>query len=134
MDAVSPRRRGIDLLQHTRCRLMDLDDTARTRRTPLDMDPDAFAAAGHRLVDDIAGLLESMRTRRLGPTEGPSGIRDVLAADRALPESGMDPGDLLRDAVDLLVPYSLYNGHPRFFGYITGAPAPVGMLGDFLAS
>src|SRR5690606_18673400 len=57
-----------------------------------------------------------------------------LAADRALPESGMDPGDLLRDAVDLLVPYSLYNGRPRFFGYITGAPAPVGMLGDFLAS
>src|SRR5207253_8831214 len=28
----------------------------------------------------------------------------------------------------------LFNGHPRFFGYITSSPAPIGMLGDLLAS
>src|SRR5262249_33121501 len=30
--------------------------------------------------------------------------------------------------------HSLLNGHPRFFGYITAPPAPIGILGDFLAS
>jgi aromatic-L-amino-acid/L-tryptophan decarboxylase len=30
--------------------------------------------------------------------------------------------------------HSLLNGHPRFFGYITSSPAPIGMLGDLLAS
>jgi glutamate/tyrosine decarboxylase-like PLP-dependent enzyme len=28
----------------------------------------------------------------------------------------------------------LFNAHPRFFGYITAAPAPIGVLGDFLAA
>src|SRR5262249_61195197 len=27
-----------------------------------------------------------------------------------------------------------FAGHPRFFGYITSSPAPVGALGDLLAS
>ena len=29
--------------------------------------------------------------------------------------------------------HSLFNGHPRFFGYITSSPAPIGALGDLLA-
>ncbi|MEX0741897.1 MAG: aminotransferase class V-fold PLP-dependent enzyme, partial [Phycisphaeraceae bacterium] len=53
---------------------------------------------------------------------------------RALPESGTDPGELLGSTAKLLFDHSLFNGHPRFFGYITSSPAPVGMLGDLLAS
>src|SRR5262249_11473466 len=30
--------------------------------------------------------------------------------------------------------HSLFNAHPRFFGYITAPPAPIGILGDFLAA
>src|SRR5690606_7283374 len=30
--------------------------------------------------------------------------------------------------------HSTFNGHPRFFGYITAGPAPIGILGDLLAS
>ena len=30
--------------------------------------------------------------------------------------------------------HSLFNAHPRFFGYITASPAPIGILGDFLAA
>jgi len=33
-----------------------------------------------------------------------------------------------------LFEHSLFNGHPRFFGYITASPAPIGMLGDLLAA
>src|SRR6185503_11276863 len=30
--------------------------------------------------------------------------------------------------------HSLYNGHPRFMGYITSSPAPAGALADFVAA
>ena len=47
---------------------------------------------------------------------------------------GTDPGPLLERTAQLLFEHSLFNGHPRFFGYITASPAPIGMLGDFLAA
>jgi glutamate/tyrosine decarboxylase-like PLP-dependent enzyme len=34
----------------------------------------------------------------------------------------------------LLVQHSLFNGHPRFFGYITSSAAPLGALADLLAA
>jgi len=46
----------------------------------------------------------------------------------------MDPGLLLENTAQLLFAHSLINGHPRFFGYITAPPAPIGILGDFLAA
>jgi len=46
----------------------------------------------------------------------------------------MDPGLLLEQTAELLFAHSLLNGHPRFFGYVTAAPAPIGILGDFLAA
>ena len=39
-----------------------------------------------------------------------------------------------REIAPRLFDHSLFNAHPRFFGYITAPPAPIGILGDFLAS
>jgi glutamate/tyrosine decarboxylase-like PLP-dependent enzyme len=36
--------------------------------------------------------------------------------------------------VDLLTGHSLFNGHPKFFGYITSSPLPIGALADLLAA
>jgi glutamate/tyrosine decarboxylase-like PLP-dependent enzyme len=52
----------------------------------------------------------------------------------SLPEEGIEAGALLEECASLLFEHSLFNGHPRFFGYITSSPAPIGMLGDLLAS
>jgi glutamate/tyrosine decarboxylase-like PLP-dependent enzyme len=46
----------------------------------------------------------------------------------------MDGGALLEETARKLFDHSLFNGHPRFFGYITAGPAPIGMLGDLLAA
>jgi glutamate/tyrosine decarboxylase-like PLP-dependent enzyme len=104
------------------------------RRAPLDLSPEAFAEAGHKLVDEVAGLLASMRERPVAADVTPEAIREALGAERSLPEDGTNASDLLSQAFDLLAPVSTYNGHPRFFGYITGAPAPLGALADLLAS
>jgi aromatic-L-amino-acid decarboxylase len=41
---------------------------------------------------------------------------------------------LIDRAADLLLEHSLFNGNPRFWGYITSSPAPIGMLGEMLAA
>jgi glutamate/tyrosine decarboxylase-like PLP-dependent enzyme len=110
------------------------DDVLRGRRTPLEMEADAFARAGHRMVDRIADLLRTLPDRPVIPGESPDEVRRVLEADRSLPDQGGDPEELLEWATEMLIDHSLYNGHPRFFGYITAAPAPIGILGDLLAS
>lgn len=101
---------------------------------PLALSGDAFRSLGHELVDRIADLLDTLPTRPVTPGESPEVIRSLLDADARLPDQGTDPTTLLRDTTELLVEHSLYNGHPRFFGYITSSPAPIGILGDFLAS
>src|SRR5262249_50047416 len=106
----------------------------RARHAAIDMAPDDFRAAGHELVDAIAGWLRAMPTGVVTKGEPPAEIRRVLDADRTLPEHGADPARLLGDAASMLFEHSLFNAHPRFFGYITSSPAPIGILADFLAS
>jgi len=68
------------------------------------------------------------------PNETGASVRAELNADRGLPERGEEAGVLLERAAQLLFDHSLFNGHPKFFGYITSSPAPIGVLGDLLAS
>lgn len=110
------------------------DDALSGRRTPVDLTPEQFAEMGHRLVDDIARLLSEMRTRPLAPGLEPDEVRERLDASAGLADEGTDPADLLRETTDLLMDNSVYNGHPRFFGYITAGAAPMGVLADLLAS
>jgi aromatic-L-amino-acid decarboxylase len=109
-------------------------DHLRSRAAPLEMTDEQFRSLGHNLVDQIADFLASLRKRPVTPGESPNEVRAALGVTRALPDAGQDPGDLLREAVNLLLEHSLFNGHPRFFGYITSSAAPIGMLADLLAA
>lgn len=111
-----------------------MSDIDSGRTTPIDMSAEEFSEIGHRLIDDLTELLRGMRTRPLGPGESPEEIRELLDANAPLPQEGMDASVLMRETTELLVDHSLYNSHPRFFGYITAPAAPIGILGDLLAS
>jgi glutamate/tyrosine decarboxylase-like PLP-dependent enzyme len=50
------------------------------------------------------------------------------------PSKGESPQKLLEESAKLLFDHSLFNGHPRFWGYITSSAAPIGALADMLAS
>src|SRR5580765_987618 len=106
----------------------------RSRNAPIAMDRETFQAVGHRLVDQLAGLLESVPARPVAPASTPFEIREALNLTAPLPEEGTDAAALLEDITRQLFDHSLFNAHPKFFGYITSSPAPIGMLGDFLAS
>jgi glutamate/tyrosine decarboxylase-like PLP-dependent enzyme len=93
-----------------------------------------FRKAGHTLIDRLADLMESMADRPVTSGKTPLEIRDLLDADANLPSDTSDAGEILAGAADLVIDHSLYNGHPRFWGYITSSPAPIGVLGDLIAS
>jgi aromatic-L-amino-acid decarboxylase len=103
------------------------------RDVPLEIDSARFRAAGHALVDRVADLLASLPERPVAPHTTPSAIRARLG-DGRLPEEGSDPAALLEEATSILTDNSTFNGHPRFFGYITASAAPIGILADMLAS
>jgi glutamate/tyrosine decarboxylase-like PLP-dependent enzyme len=98
------------------------------------MDAATFRALGHRLVDQLAESLDALPRGPVTRDESPSAVRGALSLTEPLPESGRDPGPLLQQTARLLFEHSLFNAHPRFFGYITAAPAPIGVLGDFLSA
>src|SRR5436190_19938495 len=109
-------------------------DQLRSRAAPLEMTAEQFRSLGHEIVDRISRFLASIREHPVTPAESPEEVRGALAANRALPEEGKNPDALLRDAADLLFAHSLFNGHPRFYGYITSSAAPIGILADLLAA
>jgi glutamate/tyrosine decarboxylase-like PLP-dependent enzyme len=102
------------------------------RHVPLEMSSEEFRQAGHRLVDDISGFIESLPTRPVAGDDSPRAVRSLLPT--GLPEAGAPAPGLLAEAASLLFEHSTFNGHPRFFGYITSSAAPIGALADLLAA
>lgn len=88
---------------------------------------------GRQVVDQIAGFLASLPDRPVASGESPAQVRALLG-DRPLPADGAPTADLLRAAADLIFGHSVLNSHPRFWGYITASPAPIGILADLLAA
>ena len=104
------------------------------RVSPLEIPPEQFRELGYRLVDRIAAFLDALPQRPVTPGESPSVVRRALDAENPLPQQGDHPASLLDRAADLLLAHSLFNGHPRFWGYVTSSAAPIGALAEMLAA
>jgi glutamate/tyrosine decarboxylase-like PLP-dependent enzyme len=113
---------------------MHNDDDLKNRTAPLAMSSEEFRELGTQLINRIADFLEALPSRRVTPAESPADVRDALAGSHTLPQNGVDAGQLLDKAADLLFDHSLFNGHPRFWGYVTSSAAPIGALGELLAA
>ncbi|MFL5732452.1 MAG: pyridoxal phosphate-dependent decarboxylase family protein, partial [Chloroflexia bacterium] len=110
-----------------------MENPNQPRRAPIDMSPEQFRELGYRLVDRIVEHMAAMPAGPVTPGETPKSVREVLG-DGPLPARGMDPQSLLDETTRLLFEHSLFIGHPRFLGFITSSPAPIGALGDLLAA
>jgi glutamate/tyrosine decarboxylase-like PLP-dependent enzyme len=111
---------------------MALDEISDRRLSAINMDAARFREAGHQLIDEIADFISSIGHYPVTSAPTPSSLHAKLPA--GMPLTGSDPLSLLKDSWKLLVENSLLNSHPRFWGYITSSPAPVGILADLLAS
>lgn len=103
------------------------------RDNSIELSKEEFQQIGYDLIDQIAELFDTMEKRPVTTAKRPSELKKILG-DRSLPENGIPPTELVAQTTDLLINNSLFNGHPKFFGYITSSPAPLGVLADLLAS
>ncbi len=88
-------------------------------------------ALGHRMLDDMFAHFESLRER---PVWQPM-TDEIRGRFRApLPRQGQPAADVYQTFLDSIVPYSMGNDHPRFWGWVMGNGSPLGMLADMLAS
>jgi aromatic-L-amino-acid/L-tryptophan decarboxylase len=108
-------------------------DHANHRMSPIEMNKDDFKKIGYRLVDAIADFYDHINKGPVTTGETPKQVQTVLGND-ALPENGTSVSALFDRATDLLFNHSLFNGHPKFFGYITSSPTQIGALADLLAA
>jgi len=104
------------------------------KRAVIDMSAEEFRSVGHTLIDNLADFLADLPGKKITKGLMPSEVRNIIDAALSLPETGSDSTQLLKKAVTVMTEYSLFNGHPKFFGYITSSPAPIGALGDLIAS
>jgi glutamate/tyrosine decarboxylase-like PLP-dependent enzyme len=112
---------------------MEKTQALRYRIAPLEMTPSEFRKAGYRLIDQVAELLCTLPERPVAPNESPATLRALLGSP-SLPEQGRDASTLLVETANLLFDHSVFNGHPRFMGFITSSAAPIGTLGELLAT
>lgn len=103
------------------------------RESPLEISKDEFKRVGYQLIDTLSGFIDTIDEKPVTSGETPKQIQAVLG-NASLPEQGTSVAALFSVAADLLLNHSLLNGHPKFFGYITSSPTPIGALADLLAS
>lgn len=108
---------------------MAVPSNQRSLTTFIDWTAGEWRAAGQRVLDLAARVSTGWADRPPAPP-----VVDASPFQSPLPETGVDLDRLLDRLVNEIAPAAAFNGHPRWFGYITSSPAPIGVLGDFFAS
>lgn len=101
------------------------------RRGHLDPeDWNAFRDTCHQVVEE---MVDRFRNSSSGPVWREIPDRVTRAFQEGLPGKGRPIPQLLTQVREDLLPYTLGNAHPRFYGWVNGAGTPVGALAEFLS-
>ena len=101
------------------------------RKTLDPVDWDEFAAFGHRLIDDMTEHLRTIGERPVWQSMPPA-VRERL--DAPLPRAGAGRDAAYAEFLRDVLPYSVGNVHPRFWGWVIGTGSPSGMLYEMLTA
>ena len=94
-------------------------------------DWDSFRALAHAALDDAVDYVRTIRERPVW-TPVPRSVQEKL--DEPLPVEPQGLPAAYRDLKELVLPYPVGNLHPRFFGWVHGAGAPVGVVAEMIAA
>ncbi len=92
----------------------------------------ALKRFGHQIIDDLASYLSTIRERPVWQPL-PDAVRRALR-EQELPHAGRPFEETLTFLEQMVLPFPLGNGHPRFAGWITSAPAHAAILLQPLAA
>jgi aromatic-L-amino-acid decarboxylase len=97
-----------------------------------DMDPEAFRAAAHRIVDVMAEYLAGVERHSVFPAIEPGTVAAALPA--APPEGPESLNAILADYLALIEPNATHWQHPGFFAYFASTASGPGILGEMLVA
>jgi aromatic-L-amino-acid/L-tryptophan decarboxylase len=97
-----------------------------------DMDPTAFRAAAHAVVDLMADYLETIEARAVFPPIEPGTLRPGFP--RTPPEATESIDAILADYTELVVPNATHWQHPGFMAYFPTTASGPGILGEMLTA
>ncbi|MFD2914318.1 pyridoxal phosphate-dependent decarboxylase family protein [Psychroserpens luteus] len=103
------------------------------RENSIEISKAEFQKMGYKLIDTISDFFDNISDKPVTTSKSPKELQKLLG-DSSLPKHGSAAADLLTSTSKLLLDNSLFNGHPKFFGFITSSPAPIGAFADLLAS
>jgi len=103
------------------------------RENSIEISKAEFRKTGYELIDTISDFFDKISEKPVTTTKSSIELQKALG-DSPLPKHGVPADQLLRSTSKLLFDNSLFNGHPKFFGFITSAAAPIGALADLLAA
>lgn len=106
---------------------------SKNRYTPIEINLSDFKKIGYQLIDTLAEFFVTIEDLPVTRGESPLELQKELG-NSGLPEQGVSADKIISRASNLLLNHSLFNGHPKFFGFITSSPAPIGVLADLLAA
>jgi aromatic-L-amino-acid decarboxylase len=98
----------------------------------VDMDPEAFRAAGHHVVDLIADYLASVERFAVFPNVEPGTIAPSFPP--VAPEAPEPIGAILADYGRLVEPNATHWQHPGFLAYFGTTASGSGILGEMLTA
>ncbi len=97
-----------------------------------DMDPEAFRAAAHAVVDRIADYLASVESYPVLPGIEPGSIGPRFPEHA--PEHPEPLASILADVDHLVLPNATHWQHPGFFAYFATTASGPGILGEFITA
>jgi aromatic-L-amino-acid decarboxylase len=97
-----------------------------------DMDPDAFRAAAHRVVDLMADYIEDVERHAVLPPIAPGTVSGALPT--APPDDPESLDTILGDYLRLIEPNATGWQHPGFFAYFASTASGPGILGEMLTA
>lgn len=98
------------------------------------LDPSDWRALheiGHEILDTVMEYIRTVESRPVWQ-DLPGYVQSALS--ESPPEAGMSVGEIWNSIKRILLPYSLGNLNPRFFGWVHGAGTPVGVLAEMIAA
>ena len=96
------------------------------------MDPAAFRAAGHAVVDLMADYVEGVERRSVFPAIEPGSLRPLFPT--SAPEEPEPLDTILDDYRRLIEPNATHWQHPGFFAYFPTTASGPGILGEMLTA
>jgi aromatic-L-amino-acid/L-tryptophan decarboxylase len=98
----------------------------------LDMDAETFRKAGYEVIDTITDYYSTIRERRIISESSSKEIeRDFK---EKLPHSGQEPGAILKEWNQKILPHATHLGSPRYFGFVNGSGTMISVLASALSA